>query len=472
MSGKLPSLKDPATRQSYLRKMVKGIDFDPLFEVWHAAEGGIADEIEREILAAFYEVCANKAIRQGEVFMAEELARRGQAAAREVGYDEKRCFQLQALALARSGATLKARELLLRLSKCSRDAESTGLLARTFRDLGWAQTDREKAKEDFDEAFNYANESFAANRSFYNGIQAAQFAFFANDADKLNIVLKKVKDLCHEEARKEHPEDSQEPFWIVCTLAEAALIEGNVREAVKNYKIAKESESQYPGDIDALRKVAFKIIEHHGDRERFEPVIETLRARPVVVFSGHQFDVERENPRLPLEREAWLAEQIGKALDEIKPASVFCSMSFGADLLFVEAALEREIPVTLVLAFDHTRTQADFSAAAGRAAKESGASRPADFRKNWENRLIEALKKIPHSRLHEIEFPELGKDSEAYAYVNRLMTGMARLQARETDANLTAVLVHDGEPGLKGGAGDFLNGLRPEWNVNVKNLLE
>jgi hypothetical protein len=495
MSSFLPDPSSPKERQKALRRMLEKIDFEPLYEVWRSAEGGIADHLETGILSVLYEVCSEQALRRGEVFMAKELANRGQRLSAEAAFDETLCFQLQARALARSGAVRPAVEILMRLAKVTEDAESKGLLAGRYRDFAFEETDSEKRRKLFKEALFHARNSFKEHpESYYNGIQAAQFAFFTGETEEMNQHLRRVEELCHQKELRAFSPNSQEPYWLNVTLAEAALIRGEIEKADRRYKAMVDEEERWPSDTEATRKVAFALIAHHGGGDRFDPIRTTLKRRPVVVFSGHLFDCEREQLRLPVSWRKLVSRAMDRVFAELRPLSVYCSLSLGADLLFAEAAvryfrdeaerrrrlsLERKRdsvagppPVHLVVAFDLDKTHADFEAMAEKMAREKGLSNPARYARRWTRRLRTLLASVPRSRIHEVDYPANGVVSEAYAYTNDLMTGMAYLRARETGSEVVPVVVHDGNAGELGGAGNFVTSLRDEARARTINLYE
>lgn len=493
MSSPLPDPASIQERQAALRRMLKKIDFEPLFEVWRASEGGIAEQFEMGILSVFYEVCSEQALRRGEVFMAQELANRGQRRSAKAGFDETLCFQLQARALARSGAVKQAVEILMRLSKVAKDSESRGLLAARYRDLAFEEPDPDKRKKLFKEALFHARRSFKEHPgSYYNGIQAAQFAFFADEGEEMNHHLRNVEELCRFREEQARSPDSQESFWLNVTLAEAALIRGEVEKANVRYETMVDEEETWPSDTEATRRVAFELIRQHGDGACFDPIRATLKRRPVVVFSGHLFDCGRDRARLPALWRKAAGRAMDRAFADLRPLEVFCSLSLGADLLFAEAAvkfyreeaerrrrlaLERKqdyvpgtLPIHLVVAFDLEKSCADFEATADLMGREKGLSSPARYARQWTKRLRRLLGAVPRSRIHEVEYPANANVSEAYAYTNALMSGMAYLLARELGTEVTPVVVYDGNTGELGGVGDFIRSLREETRARAINL--
>lgn len=476
-------------RQAAIRRMLERIDLTPLHEIWFS-HGGIEDDLESGILSVLYEICAERAIRKGEVFMAEDLAARGQKRAVAAGFDDLRCFQLQALALARSGAPRQAADLLLRLSKVAKDPESYGLLARTFRDLAWEETDPEERRALFREAHFYANESLERNpQSFYNAIQAAQFAFFAEDMDQTNIHLKTVDELCARAMEEARPAASQEPFWVEVTLAEAALLRGNDEVAARLYASVLEFEELYPADTEACRRVARQILQQRRDPSVPPGLLELLKPRPVMVFSGHMFDAGAGVQKLSIEVEAALVVAIDEAVRRIRPRVVFVSLSFGSDLLFVESALrffqeERALaiaslpgfhdssppPVNLILAFDLARSKADFERRAEAASPPAPSKNGRTDAGSWVERFNRVISAIPLFQILEARFPESGDCSMAYAHANALLLGMARLKADESGADLVPLVVHNGTLGEPGGVGHFVRNLPTELAASLITL--
>jgi hypothetical protein len=76
----------------------------------------------------------------------------------------------------------------------------------------------------------------------------------------------------------------------------------------------------------------------------------------IVVHAGNRTDeAGRAPPRFPVDHEAGVAARIGRLLDVLQPEGVVTAAAAGADLLVVEAARQRGIPVHVVLPFDRDR---------------------------------------------------------------------------------------------------------------------
>jgi hypothetical protein len=76
----------------------------------------------------------------------------------------------------------------------------------------------------------------------------------------------------------------------------------------------------------------------------------------LVVHAGNRIDgPDRARARFPSDREQAVADRLGELLDVLAPEGVITSAAAGADLLIVEAAEKRQIPVHLVLPFPRAR---------------------------------------------------------------------------------------------------------------------
>jgi hypothetical protein len=76
----------------------------------------------------------------------------------------------------------------------------------------------------------------------------------------------------------------------------------------------------------------------------------------IVVHAGNRVDEPGRVPiRFPTDHAAGVASRIGRLLDILQPEGVVTAAAAGADLLVVEAARRRGVPVHLVLPFDRRR---------------------------------------------------------------------------------------------------------------------
>lgn len=139
-----------------------------------------------------------------------------------------RLRQLQALALARSKATQRARELLTAL-QCEghRDAETLGILARTIKDEWETATAPAERNECLRRAAEAYAEAYEKAGGYYTGINAATLALLLDKRDRATVLAREVRQLCRAEMDR-IGESTAESYWAMATLGEAALILGEI----------------------------------------------------------------------------------------------------------------------------------------------------------------------------------------------------------------------------------------------------
>lgn len=100
-----------------------------------------------------------------------------------------------------------------------------------------------------------------------------------------------------------------------------------------------------------------------------------MSPRKIFLFSGHMIDLpQRQEPRFPAQAEPIARAAIEAKLDELGADSqdlAIASGAAGGDLLFIESAVARGVPVEMYLPFD----EASFMEASVNAAGESWAQR-------------------------------------------------------------------------------------------------
>jgi hypothetical protein len=109
-----------------------------------------------------------------------------------------------------------------------------------------------------------------------------------------------------------------------------------------------------------------------------------LPTRKVLLFSGHMIDgPQRQAPRFPESAVPVARRAIAARLDELDAGPLdlaICSGACGGDLLFAEAALQRDMRVEIYLPFDEatfTAASVDFAGSSWRALFEEVTSRGA-----------------------------------------------------------------------------------------------
>ncbi|SVD32142.1 uncharacterized protein METZ01_LOCUS384996, partial [marine metagenome] len=159
---------DHATAEALANVRERGDSLAGLRTVWEKRQRATwAEDV------AIYRHAVGSALKLGEAFLAYDIAREGlRAFAGDV-----RLLQLQALALARTGATKRASAILVELREQGQEDEETfGILARTHKDF-WmiAPTEEERAHHLRCSLADYLK-GYECSGGYYTGINAASMA--------------------------------------------------------------------------------------------------------------------------------------------------------------------------------------------------------------------------------------------------------------------------------------------------------
>jgi class 3 adenylate cyclase len=343
-----------------------------------------------------------------------------------------RLRQMLALALARSGASQPANSILVQLAgEGHLDEETLGLLARTHKDL-WAASDNEQERRrHLHAAFEHYREAHNASGGCWSGINAATMALMLGDQPMATMLARQVRARCLEIRRS--ASNSEDGYWLLAMLGEAALILQEWSEARDWYEEAAVVGGQRWGDLASTRRNARLIFRHLGaDSTRINA---WLRIPPVVVFAGHLIDrADRVVPRFPSSIEPAVRMAIRERLQKIKPGFGYASAACGADILFLESLLEMNGELHIVLPYDRDEfREASVAIVPG-----------TDWAARYDRLLGQAAEVVAASGQHIA-------GGVSYDYGAQLLDGMAAGHADDLDTELVCLAVWDGKPG--GGPG-------------------
>ena len=246
---------------------------------------------------------------------------------------------------------------------------------------------------------------------------------------------------------------------MLATLAEAALILEDWREAESLYRRAAKVGRRKFGDLASTRHNASLILNHFGKAKT--SIEEILRVPPVVVFSGHMIDSpDRPTPRFPPELEDSVRQAIRERLKKINPGFGYASAASGSDILFLETLLEMGGDVHVVLPYN----KEDFL-------KDSVEIIPGG---NWKARYEDILEKATEVLTASEQRIEGGGIS--YEYANLVLYGLAATRARQLGTDMVPMAVWDGRGGGVGGTGESVahwrnHGLQVEV-IDLAGILE
>ena len=173
--------------------------------------------------------------------------------------------QLEALAYARKGDWRHAQALLGELYFLgSRDPETLGMYARTWRDRYAESRDRlhlRKARDLYAEAFK------AAPSDYYTGINAATNSVLLGDLTAATTYAQAVEKIVGSEPK---PGD----YWMTATVADLQLIKGDYDRAAEIYgaaiAMAPEAKGNHESTLGQARRLMEKLQPDSVQREKIE----------------------------------------------------------------------------------------------------------------------------------------------------------------------------------------------------------
>ncbi|HSL21495.1 MAG TPA: adenylate/guanylate cyclase domain-containing protein [Vicinamibacterales bacterium] len=370
-----------------------------------------------------------RALAQGNALLAYDLA----SAVLRRDPQSVRGRQLQALALARSGAAAQARRLLtdLRDEGC-RDEETLGLLASVTKDLALRRSARSPQLQ---EAFDLYFEAYERHESYWAGINAATLALLMEDEGRARAIAACVRELC---TRRLEACPVDERYWIVATIAEAALIAGDLDGAGRWYAQALAAAGQRMGHLASTRRNARLLLEA---LRRPEALDELVPIPCVAVFAGHRTDTADRIPsRFPPDAEGAVHAAILRHIQAVRCGVGYASAAAGGDILFLEAVLDAGGEIHVVLPFERDEFLRT-SVGAGTAWAERF------------DRVLARAREVIVASPHPL--PRL---PASFQYANELLLGLAMMHARQFETTPAALALWDGATGEgAGGTSDAVS---------------
>ena len=383
-----------------------------------------------------YRRAVEQALKLGEAFLAFDMTAEGlQAFKRNL-----RLIQLQALALARTGATKRANQILDQLrAEGHQDEETLGLLARTHKDFWAISADEAEKKHNLKICYEMYLDSYRRNGGYYSGINAASMGLIYGVKEVAEGLAREVTELCQASLAKLGPE-SDERYWLEATLAEAALIRRDFVMA-EDFYIRASKGGQSSVVLSRTRGQARLLLEYiEGNPNRLD---HCFRLPRIVVFSGHMFDRPgRTPPRFPHTLEPLVREEFSRRLKKLDAQIVFSSLACGGDTIVSELILERGGEVNVTLPFKKD----DF-------VKSSVEIFPGV---EW----VQRFNRVMQDAATVTILSELGdtNDAASYDYCNMAINGLALLKGQFLGMDVVPLVLWDGLRGDgRGGTQTFVD---------------
>ena len=343
-----------------------------------------------------------------------------------------RLRQLQALALARSGATRRANSILQQLHEEGHtDEETLGMLARTHKDL-WAQSaDASERSRELRQAYEVYSEAYTLTGGYWTGINAATMALLLGQKEQAEALAREVRESCLRELDEAQKKEaaSGNRYWLLATLGEAALILSQWTEAKDWYAQAARAGRGRFAELNSTRRNARLIIDAlGGEREPFE---QYFQIPSVVVFAGHMIDrPERTTARFPPQLERRVHEAIRDQLKRLNAGVGYASAACGSDIMFLETLIEMGGEAHVVLPYNQKQFMED-----------SVAIIPET---DWTTRCEHVLQRATDVLIASEQRMEGGVPFE---YTNLLLHGLASIRAEQLETWMIPLVVWDGREG-------------------------
>jgi class 3 adenylate cyclase len=239
------------------------------------------------------------------------------------------------------------------------------------------------------------------------------------------------------DASSAHSEDDPD---LVAARARAHAILGEIDAAREDWRRLRSLPGVSHQALAEARHQARQLAAAHEWFEgSFDDCFPPLR---LVVFSGHMIDEPGRRPaRFPPALEGQVRDLVRAALaaPDVDARVGFSSAAAGSDLIFLEEMLARGADVHVVLPWPR---DAFLATSVG------------PFGDAWVERFHAALERATSVRvLGELHGPS---DAVGFEYANAVLAGLATLRARALRHALLPMVVWDGQPGLPGGTGTFV----------------
>ncbi len=374
-----------------------------------------------------YVALARRLKHRSQPFWVFEIATEGRESesCNELAYVE--LAQTCALSLARTGAIKSAQILLNELLESGhQDAETYCLLGRLQKDQAYKAKGKEDRMANLKASFSfYTKAEKLAPEDYYPLINTATVAFLLGKESEAISTAERVVALCQKQLSE------SDDYWLHATLGEAELLQGNFEQAREHYTIAVENVGDDFASLQSMRSQVRQILAAQGADSSL--LDDAFPMPTIIVFSGHLIDAPgRDSPRFPESTVQSVTESISETITDWKPLIAYSSAAPGGDLIFCEAVIENGSELRLVLPFDLE----NFRNYVVECSDE-----------NWLKRFERVVNRATSIVVaSQGGYREETQGPAIYDFVNRVILGLARLEAQFLEAPLQTMALWDGLP--------------------------
>jgi class 3 adenylate cyclase len=219
-------------------------------------------------------------------------------------------------------------------------------------------------------------------------------------------------------------------YWPRATLAEAALIGGDLDAAQERYAEAASLAGTNYGDLSSTKHQARILLDHLNIDPSW--LDQAIRIPPVLVFTGHMIDAPgRAERRFPQEAADEVRGRIRRYVQELGPAAAYGSAACGADILCLECVRELGGEIHIVLPFPAEQFRAESVNVCSQG--------------DWGDRFDRLLEAAEEVLVVSEKPPPSGVTT--FQYANLVITGLARLRSQTLDTKLHGLAIWDGTAG-------------------------
>lgn len=344
-------------------------------------------------------------------------------------HPEARELQYRAiLNLSRTGANKRARQLWFqyRLQPETDRIAFKGSLEENIAALG-ARLDREEAymaghaqrSARLKKAAEHYESIYLQTTSTFPGINAAVLNELSGDSTRAREIAAQILKGC----AQKRPQSQEEAYQLAADRAAASLLLDDLKDAQKAVEAAAVLADSATATA-STRKQLIQICDH----KRIDGgIISSLRNRSVIHYTGHMIAPGGTPARFPAAAEPRVAERIRSELADHNVGYGYGSLACGADILIVEALLERKAEIEVVLPFE-----------ANSFLKESVTSGGP----SWPARFDNCVKQV--ALIHATD-GEYAGDAQVFSYASHLAMGLAILRAQQLCTEVIQLAVWDGK---------------------------